>query len=136
MYRTSMKISLWIAALASAGMVFAQGTSKPAGPAAGMGSLLPMMLIMFAVVYFLMIRPEQKKQKERQSMLGAMKKGDRVLTSSGILGTVGNVKDTTVMVKIAENTIVEFSKSAITQIVNKDGTDKQAETSVEDKKSA
>ena len=95
-----------------------------------------MMLIMFAVVYFLMIRPEQKKQKQRQAMLGAMKKGDRVLTSSGMLGTVGNVKDSTVMVKIAENTVVEFTKSAVTQIVNKDGTEKLADATAEDKKSS
>ncbi|MBN1759956.1 MAG: preprotein translocase subunit YajC [Chitinispirillaceae bacterium] len=137
MNRTFTQISLWIAATASAGMVFAQEASKAApSSSGGIASLLPMMLIMFAVVYFLMIRPEQKKQKDRQAMLSTMKKGDRVITSSGILGTVGNVKDSTIMVKIAENTVVEFTKSAVTQIVNKDGTEKQAETPAEDKKSA
>ncbi len=135
MNRITAQISLWIAGLASAGMVFAQETQKAApGGGAGIGSMLPMMLIMFAVVYFLMIRPEQKKQKARQAMLSTMKKGDRVITSSGILGTVGNVKESTIMVKIAENTVVEFTKSAVTQIVNKDGTDKPAEAAVEEKK--
>ena len=137
MNRIHARISFWIAASATACMVFAQGASKGAQSSGGsIASLLPMMLIMFAVVYFLMIRPEQKKQKDRQALLSAMKKGDRVITSSGILGTVGNVKDTTVMVKIAENTVVEFTKSAVTQIVNKDGTEKQADTPAEDKKSA
>lgn len=134
MYRSVGKIAASVTVLASTGMVFAQEASKGQSSGGGLGSLLPMMLIMFAVVYFLMIRPEQKKQKLRQAMLGAMKKGDRVLTSAGILGTVGNVKDTTVMVKIAENTIVEFTKSGVTQIVNKDGTEKQADTPAESKK--
>jgi preprotein translocase subunit YajC len=134
MHKITMNISLWIAALASTGTVFAQEAAKPAGgPSGGIGSLLPMMLIMFAVVYFLMIRPEQKKQKERQALLSGLKKGDRVLTGSGILGTVGNVKENTVMVKIAENTVVEFSKASVTQIINKDGTEKQAETSAGEK---
>ena len=135
MNRITAQISFWIAGLASAGMVFAQEAKKAApGGGAGIGSMLPMMLIMFAVVYFLMIRPEQKKQKARQAMLSTMKKGDRVITSSGILGTVGNVKESTIMVKIAENTVVEFTKSAVTQIVNKDGTDKQVESTAEEKK--
>ena len=53
-------------------------------------------------------------------MLSNMKKGDKVLTIGGMLGTVGNVKDTTVMVKIAENTVVELKKSAIASIVNEE----------------
>jgi preprotein translocase subunit YajC len=74
-----------------------------------------------------MIRPEQKKQKERQAMLLGIKKGDRVLTAAGILGTVGAIKENTMMVKIAENTVVEFTKSAVTSVVNKDGSDKPVE---------
>ena len=100
------------------------------------GSLLPMMAIMFAVVYFLMIRPEQKKQKQRQTMLSAIKKGDRVMTAAGIIGTVGTVKDTTMMVKIADNTVVEFTKSAVTSVLNKDGTEKQADGTNGDKKAS
>ena len=60
-------------------------------------------------------------------MLQAIKKGDRIITSAGILGTVGTVKDSTVMVKIAENTVVEVTKSAVTSIINKDGSEKQSE---------
>ena len=132
MLRKTVRISLWIASLSLLCIVF--GQDKPQqSPTAGLGSLLPMMLVMFAVVYFLMIRPEQKKQKQRQAMLQAIKKGDRVLTTAGILGTVGTVKDSTVMVKIAENTVVEFAKSAVTSIVNKDGSEKQAQNPTEGK---
>lgn len=129
-----IKFSVWIAAFSTLFVAFGQDGGKPApGPGASFGGFLPMMLVMFAAVYFLMIRPEQKKQKNRQAMLNAVKKGDRVLTSAGMLGTVGTVKESTIMVKIAENTVVEFTKSAVTAIVNKDGSEKQIETEKKDK---
>lgn len=103
--------------LLSATAVLAQQTQNQNSPGAFMGSIVPMMVIMFVVIYFLMIRPEQKKQKDRQKMINNMKKGDRVVTIGGALGTVGNVKDHTVMVKIAENTVVEYRKSAISEVV-------------------
>ena len=96
--------------------VFAQQKPQPS-PGAGFGGILPMMILMFGIIYFLMIRPEQKKQKQRQEMLKNVKKGDKILTASGIIGTVGNIKEGTVMVKIADNTVVEFTKSAITTVI-------------------
>ncbi|MFP4416747.1 MAG: preprotein translocase subunit YajC, partial [Chitinispirillaceae bacterium] len=80
--------------------------------------VLPMMLVMFAIIYFLMIRPEQKKQKDRQKMIDAIKKGDKVLTIGGITGTVSNIKGTMVNLKIAENTTVEVTKSAISSVID------------------
>jgi preprotein translocase subunit YajC len=133
MLRKSIKVTLWIGSLSSLFLAMAQEGGQQA-PMSGLGSLLPMMLIMFAVVYFLMIRPEQKKQKQRQAMLQAIKKGDRVMTSAGILGTVGSIKDTSIMVKIAENTVVEFTKSAVTTVLNKDGSEKQVEAETKEKK--
>jgi preprotein translocase subunit YajC len=100
---------------------------QPSPGAAFTTSILPMMLIMFVIIYFLMIRPEQKKQKDRQSMIAAVKKGDKVLTIGGVYGIVGNVKDNSVMVKIADNTVVEFTKASISSVVSKgagDGTEK------------
>lgn len=115
--------------LLSAGYVTLLATTCLAqdAPAQGRGmmsGLLPMMIAMFAIIYFLMIRPEQKKQKSRQAMLTAMKKGDRVVTIGGVFGTVGTVKDASVMIKIAENTIVEVRKSAVSEVLNKDKTSK------------
>jgi preprotein translocase subunit YajC len=88
----------------------------PKSPMSGLGSMLPMLVFMFIVIWFMMIRPEQKKQKEKLKMLAAMKKGDRVMMAGGMFGTVHNVKEKTVMVKIAENTVVEFEKNAVTMI--------------------
>ena len=69
-------------------------------------------------MYFLMIRPQNKKQKETQKMLDALKKGDKVITIGGIHGTVSNVKDDTVTVKVDDNCRIEFNRSAIASVVN------------------
>jgi preprotein translocase subunit YajC len=114
--------------------ILAQADKKAQSPLGSLGGMLPMLLFMFIIIYFLMIRPEQRKQKERQKLLSAIKKGDRVMTASGMFGTIGNVKDTTVMVKIAENTIVEFSKGSISTVLNNDGTEKAPEKSEKDDK--
>jgi preprotein translocase subunit YajC len=80
--------------------------------------MIMMMLFIVLIVWFLMIRPEQRKQKERQKMLQNLKKGDKVMTSAGIVGIVGTIKDSTVMVKISDNnTVVEFSKNAVTAVL-------------------
>ena len=99
--------------------IFAQENAPAPQPGAGglKIGMMPMMIIMFAIIYFFMIRPEQKKQKERAELLKNVKKGDKVLTAGGIVGVVGNVKENTVMVRIAENTNVEFTKSAITNVI-------------------
>lgn len=106
-------------------VLFAQ-TATGGGATPGSKSMMPtilMMGIVFAIIYFLMIMPQQKKQKETQNMLKNMKKGDRIVTVGGLLGTLGNVKDDTVMVKIADNTVVEFRKSAIGSILRDDKTE-------------
>ena len=108
---------------------------KPASPLSGLGGMLPMLLFMFVVIWFMMIRPEQKKQKEKLKMLAAMKKGDRVMMAGGMFGTVHNVKEKTVMVKIAENTVVEFEKNAATMIPGSEtASAEKIETSEKDKK--
>ena len=81
--------------------------------------LAPLILI-FVIFYFLLIRPQQKKQKNHQKMLESIRKGDRVVTSGGVYGTVVGVKDNVVVLKIAENVKVEFSKAAISAIVERE----------------
>ncbi|MBD3345567.1 MAG: preprotein translocase subunit YajC [Chitinivibrionales bacterium] len=97
--------------------VFAQNEAP--GRGVGGANMIFMMVIMFGIIYFLMIRPEQKKQKNRQKMIGEMKKGDKVVTIGGVYGTVGNVKENSLMVKIAENTVVEVRKGAVSEVLNK-----------------
>jgi len=84
----------------------------------GMASMLPMLLLMGLVFYFLLIRPQSKEKKRRAEMLAAIKKNDRVVTIGGIHGTVVNVKDDEITLKVDEsnNTKITFSRSAIQQI--------------------
>ena len=68
---------------------------------------------MFAIFYFLLIRPQQKKEKQRQAMINSLKVGDKILTVSGIYGVVTAIKDDIITVKVSSNTNIEFSKSAM-----------------------
>ncbi len=74
--------------------------------------LLPMVLI-FGIFYFLVIRPEKKKQKDHQEMVKNLKKNDEVVTSGGIHGIVVNIKETSVVLRLDENVRVEFDKEAV-----------------------
>ncbi len=79
-----------------------------------MMALLPFILI-FVVIWLFMIRPQSKKQKEVQSMLKSLQKGDKVVTIGGILGTISGFKeaDDTVILKISDNTKIEITRSAV-----------------------
>jgi preprotein translocase subunit YajC len=92
------------------------------GAAGGSGNLLftllPFVLI-FAIFYFLVIRPQAKRQRETVKMLDSLKQGDRVVTSGGLFGTVAGVKDNVVVLKVADQVRVEVAKSAITAVVEK-----------------
>jgi preprotein translocase subunit YajC len=81
-----------------------------------MGMFGPLILI-FAVFYLILIRPQQKQQKELQKMLDALKVGDRVLLNNGIFGIISQIKEKTVLVKIAENTKIEMLRSGVQQVV-------------------
>ena len=93
-----------------------QETPAPAGGGGSLWSSLIIFVPIIAIFYFLIIRPQNKKQKETRKMLEALKKGDRVVTIGGIHGTIQSVKEQTVIIKIDENTKVEFSRSAVSNI--------------------
>jgi preprotein translocase subunit YajC len=80
-------------------------------------------LIMFgaiiAVFYFLVLRPQNKKQKEAQKMLASLRKGDRVVTIGGARGSVVAVKDDTVVLKVDDNVKIEYNKSAVSQVLER-----------------
>jgi preprotein translocase subunit YajC len=80
-------------------------------------SVLPLMIGMFAIMYFLIIRPQQKQRKDREALLSAVKKGDRVVTSSGLYGTVVGLSEQTVTLRVADQVKLEFERSAIARIV-------------------
>ena len=88
----------------------------PASPGSGLIGLLPFVFI-FVVMYYVMLRPQMRRQKEQARLVSALKTGDRVITSSGIHGLISNVKDTTVIVKVADNVKLEMDKTSVTNVV-------------------
>ena len=101
---------------------YAQASSPLGGLGAAGGEIqafLPIILI-FVVFYFMLIRPQQKRAKQHKEMLTAIRRGDRVVTSGGILGTVTKVvSDTEVVVEIAEGVRVRVVRAAITEVLTK-----------------
>ena len=75
----------------------------------------------FAIFYFLLIRPQQKQRKDRTAMLGALKRGDRVVTSSGLHGTVVGLNEETLVLKVADQVKLEFDRQAVGRIVSAQG---------------
>ncbi len=107
--------------------LLAQAASPaPAGPNP-LASFVPIILI-FIIMYFLLFRPQMKRQKEQARIVSSLKTGDRVVSASGIHGMISNVKDRTVIVKIADNVKIEMEKSAIATVVNADATTSQKQT--------
>ena len=100
----------------------APATAPGAAPQPGAGSMLsgilPMVLL-FAAMYFLMIAPQRKKQKQHEKMLKELGSGDEIVTTGGIYGTITNVKDDRFVVRIADNTKIEIGKSFVQTVVTK-----------------
>lgn len=88
------------------------GGTGGAGQGNWMSTLAPL-LVIFAIFYFLMIRPQQKQQKKHREMLGALKKGDKVLTRGGVMGTVYGIAENVVTIEVAENVKMKFSRDSI-----------------------
>ena len=79
--------------------------------------MLLFFVLIFGVFYFLIILPQQRKQKQHRKLLETLNKGDRVLTSSGIYGTIANVKDRTIMLLIADGVKIEIEKGHIVDVI-------------------
>jgi len=94
-------------------------------------SMLMMLATVGAVIlvfYFLIIRPQNKKQKQLQNMLNSLRKGDKIVTIGGIRGTVTSVKEQSVVVKVDDNTKLEFNKNAVAQVLERKDEDAKEET--------
>ena len=89
---------------------------SPAAPGSGLLGMLPF-LFLIVIMYYVMIRPQMRRQKEAAKLVSSLKTGDRVVTASGIHGLISNVKDTTVIVKVADNVKLEMEKSAVTNVL-------------------
>lgn len=96
--------------------ILAQSPS-PQGPAGGGLNFFVPLIFIFVIMYFIMIRPQKKRQDEQKKLVAALKTGDRVVTSAGIHGLISNVKEATVMLKVADNVKIEIEKSAVTNVL-------------------
>lgn len=94
--------------------------AQEGAPASGAGSFMITMILMIVIFYFLLIRPQRKRQRELNDQISAMKTGDRVVTIGGIHGLVSMIKDRTVVLKVADNTRIEFEKTGIASVLKKD----------------
>lgn len=95
--------------------------AAPAGGGSSIPMLLPLLLI--PVLYLVMIRPQQKRQKQWQEMLGSIKAGDRVTTAGGIRGIILSIKDDVIIIRVAPDNIkLEITKTAIASVTTQDGT--------------
>jgi len=92
------------------------GAQGPGGFGGIVAQLLPFAAIIL-IFYLLIIRPQSKKRKETEKMLGALKKGDKVVTIGGLYGTIQSVKETTVIMKADDNVKLEFLRSAISSVI-------------------
>ena len=87
------------------------------GGGGGMISTLIMFGAIFAIFYFMIIRPQQKRAKEREKLLSAVQKGDKVILSSGLYGTVAGLEEKTVLLDVGNNVKMKFDRSAIASVV-------------------
>lgn len=96
--------------------------AQEADPSAGGGGfgMFPFLILMLIMMYFLTIRPQRKKQKELQTQIDAMKTGDKIVTAGGLHGLITNIKERTVMIKVADNVKLEFEKSSVATVIKKD----------------
>ena len=108
------------------------GASETGASSGSSGQLVTTVVtfgLVILIFYFLIIRPQNKKQKETKNMLSAIKKGDKVVTIGGIRGTIQSVKDDVVILKVDDNTKLEFNKSAMASVTEQ----KEAKENKEDK---
>ncbi len=127
MLRSALSFS---AVLLSAGVAFAAPAAADPNAGSPIMGFLPLIFI-FAIFYFLMIRPQQKKYRAHQETLKTLKKGDKVITAGGIIGTISKVEDDIIFVDIADAVTVQVARQSVTDIIG----DKPKPATVATKKS-
>lgn len=98
---------------------FVIAQAAPAQPAGGGMQMIIMMVVLFGLMYFMMIRPQMKRQKEHKALLAALAKGDEVVTNGGIAGRVDELGESFLTVEIAPNVKVKVQKGAVSQVLPK-----------------
>lgn len=112
------------------------GVAEGGGASGGAASMAPTMItfgLVFAIFYFLIIRPQSKRQKKTQDMLKSLKKGDRVQTIGGIRGTIFSMKEETVVLKVDDHCKIQFARSAVAQVLDKSNESSSNEVALNEK---
>ncbi len=94
-----------------------------ASPDGGGGNLMSTVIMfgaIFVIFYFMIIRPQQKRAKEREKMLSNMQKGDKIVTSGGLHGTIAGIDEKTVLLQVSDNIKLKFERSAVATIISKE----------------
>jgi len=99
-------------------LAYAMGTGGGGGQGGGLGAFLPLIII-FAIFYFLLIRPQQKKAKQHKQVLASLKKGDRVVSSGGLHGVITGLTDELVTMEISPKVRVKVSRGSIAGVVRR-----------------
>ena len=99
-------------------LLFAMGTPQEGGEGSMMSTLI-MFGAIFLIFYFMIIRPQQKRQKDREKMINEMKKGDKVITSGGLHGTIAGMDEKTLLVDLGNNIKVTVERSSVNAVVEK-----------------
>lgn len=100
-------------------MAMAPPPTDGGGDAPGNFYYIGLMVLMMAIFYMILIRPQRRREQDRQSMISNVKSGDRIVFSGGILGTISNVKENTFVVKVADKVKIEISRGAVSSVLEK-----------------
>lgn len=98
--------------------LIAMGPQQGAQGGGSMVSTLIMFGAIFAIFYFMIIRPQQKRAKEREKLISNLQKGDKIITTGGMYGTIAGVEEKTVLIQVTENVKIKFDKSAVNVITS------------------
>jgi preprotein translocase subunit YajC len=99
--------------------LFPTATDSTTGEATSSGSIWPMLIflvVIFAMFYFVMIRPQRKRQKEQQTMMASLQKGDKVMTIGGIYGTIDSINDESIVLKVEGGTTIRVARTAVNKL--------------------
>jgi preprotein translocase subunit YajC len=101
-------------------MMMAQGAAPAQGGLAGMGGMLLPMVLVFGIFFFMMIRPQQRKEKERMKTISELRAGQRIMFGGGIIGTVSEVREHTFLVEVASKVSIEIARGAVSRVLQTD----------------
>ena len=111
--KTGLVAGLLIALLASVGSCVPAGGTTSEGSTTSTLYMVGFLVVIFALFYFVMIRPQRKRQKEQQQMVSALQKGDKVITAGGIFGTIDSVREDSVVIKVEGGTLLRIAKGSV-----------------------